>query len=81
MKNDLLSIYGARVSKSGKHVNITLVRGEEDEKEYFTSCVKLDNKAKTQAKIKDGYVIVKIALLKDMKKQVANNADDEPFFE
>ena len=76
MKNELLTIYGARVSKSGSHLNITLVRGEGDEKEYYTTCVKLENaKTKTQAKIKDGYAIVKIALLKDNKAK----DEDVPF--
>lgn len=75
-KNDLLTIYGARISKDGKHANITLIRGEED-KEYFTSCVSLNNtKRKTQAKVKDGYVLVKIPLLKDFDK--AKN-EDTPF--
>lgn len=75
MKNDLLTIYGARVSKSGKHVNITLVRGEDKAKEFFTSCVKLDNTAKTQAKVKDGYVLVKIPLLLSNK----DKDEESPF--
>ena len=74
MKRDLLNIYGARVSKSGKHVNITLVSGEGEQKEYFTTCVKIDSKDKTQAKVKDGYVLVKIALLEDKAKN-----EDTPF--
>lgn len=73
MKNDLLTIYGARVSKSGKHVNITLISGEGEQKQFYTTCVKLDANAKTQAKVKDGYVVVKINLLKDVK------TDDNPF--
>lgn len=68
MKRELLNIYGAKISKSGNHVNITLVVGEGEQKEYFTTCVRLDNKNKVSAKVKDGYVLVKIPMLEDKKQ-------------
>ena len=40
--NDLFSIYGARKSKDGKRVNITIVTGEGEKKVYGTISRKLD---------------------------------------
>ena len=81
MKNEeniLLSIYGARVSKSGKYVNITLVKGEGDAKTFYTTCVKLDKTAKTYAKLKDDKAFIVVPLLKNDKEK---SKDDLPFDE
>lgn len=40
----LYSVYGARVSNSGKYINLSLVSGEEDEKQWATACVKRGGK-------------------------------------
>ena len=58
--NKLFSIYGARQSNSGERVNISLLRGQDDEREWATITIK-DSKGKKAedgkvcAYIKDGY--------------------------
>ena len=65
-ENKLITIYGAKQSKDGAKLVITLVCGDEDEKQFYTACVKLDNSQKSKAKIgKDGYAVVKIPMLED----------------
>ena len=81
-KNTLLSIFGAKLSKDGKRVVITLVNGEDDDKNFYTACVKLDNSQKTKAKIVESlgkkYALVQINFIKD-----ASPIDEEdlPFAE
>ena len=50
--NKLFSIYGARQSNSGERVNISLLRGQDDEREWATITIK-DSKGK---KAEDGKV-------------------------
>lgn len=45
--NKLFSIYGARHSNSGERVNISLLRGQDDEREWATITIK-DSKGKRQ---------------------------------
>lgn len=89
--NSLLTIYGCKLSKDGKRLVITLVNGEDDNKQYYSACIKLDNTQKTKATIsKDKkHGIVKIEMLKEEKKQtkkqkkedveVEINEDEIPF--
>lgn len=68
-KNTLLTFYGARQSKDGKKLNITLVGEVDGEKTYFNACVKLDNSQRTHAKLdKDGNALLKVPMLKEDKK-------------
>ena len=68
MKNTLLTFYGARQSKDGKKLNVTLVGDVDGEKTYFNACVKLDNSQRTHAKIdKDGNALLKVPMLKEDK--------------
>lgn len=68
-KNTLLTFYGARQSKDGKKLNITLVGDVDGEKTYFNACVKLDNSQRTHAKLdKDGNALLKVPMLKEDKK-------------
>lgn len=68
--SDLFNIYGARKSKDGSKLNVTLIRGHEDTKEYATISLKLDDKqSKTKATIREGYAYIKIALLEDKKEE------------
>lgn len=78
-QEDLLSIFGAKVSQDGKKVVITLVGGENDGKKFYNTCVKLNNQQKTHAKIdEDGkYVLVKIPMLED--KQPIDENEELPF--
>lgn len=46
METKLLSIYTARISKSGKYLNLTLVEGEGDTRQFYTACVKLATPSK-----------------------------------
>ena len=65
--NTLLTIYGCKVSKDNKRLVLTLVRGEDEDKQYYSACIKLDGTQKTKASIsKDKkYGLVKIEMLKE----------------
>lgn len=75
--NTLFTVYGARLSKSGERVNVSLVRGKDDAKEWATISVKIgDSNTKTKAKIDGDYAYIKIPLLKqDTKKDDADALD------
>lgn len=66
-QSKLLSIFGAKVSKDGKKLVLTLVSGEDESKQFYNACIKLDNSQKTHAKVeKDGkHAIIKVAMLED----------------
>lgn len=76
MENDLLNIYGARISKSGEHINLTLVRGEGTEKEFYNCAIKIHSreskiyadKSKQKMNGKD-YVFIYIPILDDIKEK------------
>ena len=80
--NKLFSIYGARQSNSGERVNISLLRGQDDDREWATITIK-DSKGKKAedgkvwAYIKDGYAYIRVHILK--KKEEADNGDWIPF--
>ena len=81
MKNTLLTFYGARQSKDGKKLNVTLVGEVDGEKTYFNACVKLDNSQRTHAKIdKDGNALLKVPMLKEdkMSTKKSKKNDDVP---
>ena len=65
----LLSFYTARISKSGKYVNVSLVEELNGNKVFYNSCVKLDNSGKVKAKIEDGYAYIIIKLAECNKKE------------
>lgn len=89
--NTLLTIYGCKLSKDSKRLVLTLVTGEDDDKQYYSACVKLDGTQKTKASIsKDKkYGLFKVEMLKEDKKQnkkqkkedveVDINEDEIPF--
>lgn len=61
--SSLFSIYGARLSKSGKRLNISLCRtGEDGVREWETLSIALDSKT-TPIKLKDDFVFIKIKRL------------------
>lgn len=63
-ESTLYSIYGARMSKSGERVNVSLLKGKGDEKQWACVSVKLDNPdGKIQAQTKNGFAYLKIPLL------------------
>lgn len=63
-KSTLYSVYGARISKSGERVNVSLVKGNGDDKQWACISVKLDNPdGKIQAQTKNGFAYLKIPLL------------------
>ena len=76
MKNKLLTIYGARVSQNGNKINLTLVEGEGDKKQFYTACVKIDEDAKTHGSIENNKAIIVVPLLNTEKQ---DNIDDLPF--
>ena len=66
--NSLFTVYGARLSKSGERVNVSLVRGKDDAKEWATISVKIGKSdAKVKAKIEDGFAYIKVPMLKQDK--------------
>lgn len=69
--NTLLSIYGAKLSKDGKRIIITLVGGSEDKKEYYSTCIKLDGSQKSKVKVANdnSHVLVKVPMLKTRKEE------------
>ena len=81
--NQMLSIYGCRKSKSGNHLNITLIGNEGEKKVYFTACVKLDNSGKVktkEGKTKEGHEVylISIPVLTPKKAEVkADSAKDD----
>ena len=58
----LFNIYGARVSKSGKYANISIVKNTGDEKVFETIPVKL-NGGKVAVKVDEDFVYFKIKRL------------------
>lgn len=62
MSTKLLTIYGARMSKDGKYLNLTLIEGSDDKKEFYTACVKPE-----RFKIKGEDVYIKVKKLKEFK--------------
>lgn len=75
--NALFTVYGARLSKSGERVNVSLVRGKDDAKEWATISVKIGKSdAKVKAKIEGDFAYIKIPMLKqDAKKDDADALD------
>lgn len=61
--NSFWNLYGARMSKSGKRINISLCRSDEDgEREWGTVSVSLESE-KSPVKVYDDYVFIKIKRL------------------
>ena len=72
--NSLFTVYGARLSKSGERVNVSLVRGKDDTKEWATISVKIGKSdAKVKAKIDGDFALIKIPMLKP-KEEDDNDA-------
>ena len=70
------SVYGARVSASGKYVNLTLVQGEDDDKTYRNALVKIKGKY-IGVKIKDDSVILTIPRL-DAEDEEEEEEEEKP---
>ena len=64
---ELLSIFGAKVSRNGKRLVLVLVSGEGEARKYYNSCIKLDNSQKTHAKVEeDGlHALIKVEMLQN----------------
>ena len=77
----LLSIFGAKVSKDGTKLVLTLVSGEDESKQFYNACIKLDNSQKTRAKVeKDGkHALIKVAMLENKQLKAKSNTEDMPF--
>ena len=58
----LYSVYGARISQSGKYVNVSLVNGEDDEKQWATACVKKKGEY-IKVKVTDDTIVLTIPRL------------------
>ena len=77
----LLSIFGAKVSKDGTKLVLTLVSGEDESKQFYNACIKLDNSQKTRAKVeKDGkHALIKVVMLENKQPKAKASAEDMPF--
>ena len=77
----LLSIFGTKVSKDGTKLVLTLVSGEDESKQFYNACIKLDNSQKTRAKVeKDGkHALIKVVMLENKQLKAKSNAEDMPF--
>lgn len=73
--NTLFSIYGARESNSGERVNISLVCGEEDSKQWATVSIKKKG-GKIKVKLDDKFVTLKIPRL-DVEEDEEDEDEDE----
>ena len=73
--NTLFSIYGARESNSGERVNISLVCGEEDSKQWATVSIKKKG-GKIKVKLDDEFVTLKIPRL-DVEDEEDEDKEDE----
>lgn len=70
MQQELLNVYGAKVSQDGQRVVLTLVQGDGQNKKYFNACVKLNTSNKTRAKVdeQNEVVYIRVPLLKPAEK-------------
>lgn len=74
-QNSFWNLYGARMSKSGKRINISLCRSDEDgAREWGTVSVSLESE-KTPVKVYDDYVFIKI---KRLDIALDDEDEDEP---
>ena len=73
--NTLFSIYGARESNSGERVNISLVCGDEDSKQWATVSIKKKG-GKIKVKLDDEFVTLKIPRL-DVEDEDEDEEDEE----
>ena len=80
-KDVLLNIFGAKVSKDGNKLVLTLVSGENDKKRYYNTCIKLDNSQSTKVELIDEYAVIKVKLLKQKEQDTMDDVtdDDLPF--
>lgn len=78
-ENTLLTIYGARKSKNGKYINLTLISGEGQDKQFYTACVKFDNSKRVSGRIEDDAAVIFVPLLTDNKKATEEMDEDTPF--
>ena len=80
-KSKLVSIFGAKVSKDGTKLVLTLVSGEDESKQFYNACIKLDNSQKTHAKVEKGgkHALIKVVMLENKQPKAEANAEDMPF--
>ena len=74
--NKLFTIYGARMSKDGTRVNVSLINTEGDETEWAMCSIAKKGKGKTKVKVEDKYVFVAIPLLKETTKKKVEEVEE-----
>lgn len=85
MKNKCYNIYGGRLSKDGDYLNVAIVTGKDNTKEWGTIPLKLNrtnvrlSEDKTRAIITIRMLEVKTDEEKEEAKPVDVNDDDLPF--
>lgn len=74
--NSLFTVYGARLSKSGERVNVSLVRGKDDARQWASISVKIGKSdAKIKAKIDGDFALIKIPMLKPKEEDDNDELD------
>ena len=70
-----------QVSKDGTKLVLTLVSGEDESKQFYNACIKLDNSQKTHAKVEKGgkHALIKVVMLENKQPKAEANAEDMPF--
>lgn len=77
-KNEkLFNIYGARLSKSGKYLNLSLVRGKDNNKEFISVPITLDDTKNNYAVLSGEVAIINVKMLHQDNDNISD--DDLPF--
>lgn len=66
------NFYGARKTSNPKYYSVTLVRGNDDKREWLNVPVNKKN-----VKLKDDYVLLKLSLLEDNRDDDDDDDEDE----
>ena len=77
----LLRIYEEKESKDSTKLVLKSDSGEDESKQFYNACIKLDNSQKTRAKVeKDGkHALIKVVMLENKQLKAKSNTEDMPF--
>ena len=82
-KSKLYTVYGARISKSGERVNVSLVDGKGDSRTWACVSLKIGDGERVGVKVyeKEGFAFLKVPLLKEDKPKAKpkTESEDIPF--
>ena len=64
-ESKLYNFYGAREAQSGEGINISLVKGKDDNREWASVYIKYDADGKVKVQVKNGFAYIKVPILKE----------------